>query len=34
MISNFSVIPVRWLLTVDSEISNGFLAHSLRHMTQ
>ena len=28
MISNFSVIPIRWLLTVDSEMA-FFLFHSL-----
>ena len=28
VISNFSVIPIRWLLTVDSEIVS-FLFHSL-----
>ena len=28
MVSNFSVIPIRWLLTVDSEMT-FFLFHSL-----
>ena len=28
MVSNFSVIPIRWVLTVDSELA-FFLFHSL-----
>ena len=30
MASNFSVIPIRWLLTVDSEMAFSFSIRSLR----
>ena len=32
MVSNFSVIPVRWLLTVDSEIAFFLSFHSLAEL--
>ena len=30
MASNFSMIPIRWLLTVDSKMTFSFSIHSLR----
>ena len=30
MVSTFSVIPIRWVLTVDSEMDFSFSIHSLR----
>ena len=30
MASNFSIIPIRWLLTVDSKMTFSFSIHSLR----